>query len=153
MTGCVLTADAKTIANALRLADGCIRDAKLLTASGSRNAAYLAEQALEQVIRAFATSEGMHIERSDAHQLDKVTRRFPDAHPEKRALASLVWLEAYATTFRYTMPSGQIPRAPDLQKLSTTIDAVAALISRAANHFEVDLTAEAKPAGNPTPQR
>jgi hypothetical protein len=76
--------DASTIANELRLAHGCITDAKLLAETGSRNAAYLSEQALEQVIRAFATSEGMHIERSDAHQLDKVVRRFPAVHAEKR---------------------------------------------------------------------
>lgn len=70
-------AEAITIANALRLAAGCFRDARLLAEQGSRNAAYMAEQGLEQIIRAIATSEGMHIERSDAHQLDKTVRRIP----------------------------------------------------------------------------
>jgi hypothetical protein len=51
-----LSTDALTIAAALRLAAGCLRDARLLADAGSRNAAYLAEQALEQCIRAIATS-------------------------------------------------------------------------------------------------
>jgi HEPN domain-containing protein len=118
-TGVVWMSDNQTIASALRLANGCIRDARLLAETGSRNAAYLGEQAIEQVIRALATSEAIHIERNDAHQLDKVVRRFPDNHAEKAALKSVVWLEAYATTFRYTLPSGQIPRAPTWQSLST----------------------------------
>jgi hypothetical protein len=86
-------ADALAIANAMRLARGCARDARVLLKEGSRNAAYLAEQALEQVIRALATSEGLHIERGDAHQLDKVVRRFPNDQTEKQVIASLTWLE------------------------------------------------------------
>jgi hypothetical protein len=79
-------ADAPAIANAIRLARGCAGDARLLLTAGSRNAAYLAEQALEQVIRALATSEGLHIERADAHQLDKVVRQFPQDQTEKQTL-------------------------------------------------------------------
>lgn len=148
-----MSAEAKTIANALRLAKGCIKDARALFNSGSRNAAYLAEQSLEQVIRALATSEAMHIERHDAHQLDKLVRRFPDEHSEKAALNGLTWLEAYATTFRYTTPSGQIPKTPDAGRLSSAIDAVEALLDRVAHHFEVDLQVEAEPARLLSPMR
>lgn len=148
-----MTADHKTIANALRLAQGCLDDARLLAASGSRNAAYLAEQALEQIIRALATSETLHIERSDAHQLDKVTRRFPDDHPEKATLKSLVWLEAYATTFRYTLPSGQIPKTPDQARLDGAMDELAKLIERVANHFGVALDNTEAPAQTIAPMR
>lgn len=83
--------EAKTIANGLRLASGCLADARTLVQSGSRNAAYLAEQCLEQIVRSLATSEGLHIERHDAHQLDKVIRRFPDDHPEKEGTAWSGW--------------------------------------------------------------
>lgn len=91
--------DRLTIAAALRLAQICLDDAALLHESRWRNATYLAEQALEQLIRAVATSEGVHIPRSDAHQLDKIVRLLPDSNPEKPFLATLCWLEAYATTF------------------------------------------------------
>jgi HEPN domain-containing protein len=142
-----------TIASALRLADGCVKDALLLAATGSRNAAYLSEQALEQVVRALATSEAIHIERQDAHQLDKVIRRFPDDNIEKSALKSFAWLEAYATTFRYPSPSGRIPPAPDKLKLEAAIDGISKLIFRIAAHFEVDLVDEAAQAKTVMPMR
>lgn len=152
-TGVDWMSDQWTIASALRLANGCISDASILAASGSRNAAYLSQQAIEQIIRALATSEAIHIERHDAHQLDKIVRRFPDDHVEKTALKSLVWLEAYATTFRYTLPSGQIPRAPDKAKLRKAMDDIASLILRVAGHFKVDLGDESKPAQTVMPMR
>jgi hypothetical protein len=146
-------ADAHTIANSLRLAKGCARDAAILAGQGSRNAAYLAEQALEQLIRTIATSEGLHIERSDAHQLDKVVRRFPADHPVKQALASLTWLEAYATTFRYTLPSGNVPRSADPTKLANAIREIAGLVERLSAGFGVDLGDESSVAQNPQPMR
>jgi hypothetical protein len=124
----------------------------LLLNSHSRNAAYLGEQALEQIIRAFATAEGLHIERHDAHQLDKTVRRFPDAHPEKAAMSKLVWLEAYATTFRYTLPSGRIPKAPDEARVAQAISGIQELILRAARHFDVELEQES-PAARTSPMR
>ncbi|PBC04063.1 hypothetical protein CK220_13270 [Mesorhizobium sp. WSM3860] len=135
------------------MANGCISDARLLAGSGSRNAAYLSEQALEQIVRALATSEAIHIERHDAHQLDKVIRRFPEDSAEKLALKSFAWLEAYATTFRYPSPSGRIPPAPDKLKLDEAIDGISNLILRVAGHFEVDLTDDAKPARVVVPMR
>ena len=146
-------ADALAIANAMRLARGWARDARLLLKEGSRNAAYLAEQALEQVIRALATSEGLHIERADAHQLDKVVRRFPDDQAEKGSIASLTWLEAYATTFRYTLPSGGLPRSPDTAKLAEAITAIDALIDRVATAFGVELDEEGSAAERVGPLR
>jgi hypothetical protein len=146
-------ADAHTIANSLRLAKGCATDAAILADQGSRNAAYLAEQALEQAIRAVATSEGMHIERADAHQLDKVVRRFPADNPAKSALASLVWLEAYATTFRYTLPSGQVPKSPEAGKLANSIKEIVALIDRPSAHFGIDMDDENSAAVNVQPMR
>jgi HEPN domain-containing protein len=146
-------ADALAVANAVRLARGCARDARLLLDKGSRNAAYLAEQALEQVIRALATSEALHIERADAHQLDKVVRRFPDEQTEKQAIASLTWLEAYATTFRYTLPSGGLPKSPDATKLAEAITAIDALVERLAIAFAVDLDEEGSAAGHVAPLR
>lgn len=152
-TAYCLSADRKTIANALRLAAGCAGDARLLHETGSRNAAYLAEQSLEQVTRAIATSEAIHIERSDAHQLDKFVRRLPDVHPEKSALHALSWLEAYATAYRYTSPSGAIPKAPDSARLDAAIDDILSLIDRVSAHFQVELQDEASAAGSSSPMR
>ena len=146
--------DRLTIAGALRLARVCLDDAKLLQGSGSRNASCLAEQALEQVIRAVATSESLHILRSDAHQLDKIVRQFPDDNPEKPALLVVCWLEAYATTFRYVQPSGRIPAEPDAAKLLGALSGLSELIERMSRHFEVDAdTRSVEPAGTSAPPR
>jgi len=148
-----LSPEAVTIANCLRLAAACITDAELLQSRGSRNAAYLAEQGLEQIIRAVATAEGIHIPRSDAHQLDKLTRLIPDANAEKPAVASLTWLEAYATTFRYTLPSGRIAPSPDGVKLGQALVDLRELTVRLAKHFQVDLGSDFRPAARTDPPR
>lgn len=131
-----------TVAGCLRLAQACVADARTLHQSGSRNACYMAEQSLEQIVRALATSEGIHIQRSDSHQLDKVLRSLPDDNPEKAALVAVTWLEAYATTFRYVQPSGRIPVAPDAARLEQAIRSIETTIARLCAHFGVDLAAE-----------
>ncbi|MGX5803739.1 hypothetical protein ACWGS9_21190 [Bradyrhizobium sp. Arg314] len=85
--------------------------------------------------------------------MDKVIRRFPEGNAEKPALKSFLWLEAYATTFRYPSPSGRIPPAPNKQKLQEAIDGISKLIVRVASHFEVDLADDTKPAMVVAPMR
>lgn len=145
--------EARSIANGLRLASGCLTDAHTLQRAGSRNAAYLAEQALEQIIRSLATSERLHIERHDAHQLDKVVRRLPDDHPEKASLNALVWLEAYATSFRYTSPSGQIAKVPSATTLTQALNSIDELLERVVGHFGVDLASDTSSARTVEPMR
>jgi hypothetical protein len=88
----------------------------------------------------------MHIERNDAHQIDKTVRRLSDEHAEKAALSRLSWLEAYATAFRYTTPAGRIPETPDTDRLRSAIEAIELLIARVAAHFDVDLNNASEPA-------
>ncbi len=145
--------DIRVIAASLRLAHGCIRDARALHAEGSRNAAYLAQQGAEQIVRALATSESIHIERHDAHQLDKTTRRFPAENSALAELRSIVWLEAYATAFRYPTGTGRIPASPDHARLSAAIAAMDGLLLRAAGHFGVVLDDLDEPAGTSAPMR
>ena len=85
----------RTIASDLRLAVENVQDARLLLNIGSRNAAYLASQAAEHVIRAIA-----NIERKDAHRLDVTVARIPESNLDKPALQRLTFLEIYATTYR-----------------------------------------------------
>jgi HEPN domain-containing protein len=146
--------DALTIASSLRLAKGCAIDAAILAEQGSRNAAYLAAQALEQAIRAIATSEGVQIKPADAHRLDKIFRRIPKENTEKQKnLVSLVWLEAYATSFRYPLPSGEVPAPPERGKLAHAVREIRALVERLAVRFGVDLEDDDSPARDPRPIR
>jgi hypothetical protein len=136
----------------MRLADGCLRRS-FASATGSRNAAYLCEQALEQVIRALATSEGLHIERQDAHQLDRTLRRFPAENAVLSQLQSLSWLEAYATTFRYASPSGRLPVSPDPERLSVAVEALDKLIGIIVRHFGIDIDQPEQLAQKAAPMR
>src|SRR5207244_7410479 len=65
------------IANLLRLARGDLDDARSLRETGSRNAAYHAEQAAEKILLAILTSENVQVERKDHHRLDVLADLVP----------------------------------------------------------------------------
>jgi hypothetical protein len=79
--------------------------------------------------------------------------RFPAGNPARSALASLVWLEAYATTFRYTLPSGQVPKSPESGKLANAFKDIVALINRLSAHFGIEMDDENSAALNVQPMR
>ena len=145
--------DPLTIANSLRLAKGCVIDAATLAEQGSRNATHLAGQALEQALRAIATSEGVNVNPADAHELDKIARRIPKENTEHKNLSSLLWLAAYATSFRCTLPSGEVPASPEAGKLAHAIREIRALIERLAVRFGVDLDDDESAARDARPIR
>lgn len=89
----------RVIANNLRIAAEDLAGARLLATAGNRNAAYLAEQCAEKIIRAVLTSEGIHA--GIGHALTQMVESVPDANPLKRHLAELTPLAAYATAYRY----------------------------------------------------
>jgi HEPN domain-containing protein len=145
--------DPLTIANSLRLAKGCVIDAATLAEQGSRNAAHLAEQALQQAIRAIAASEGVNINPADAHEQDEIVRRIPKENSENKNLSSLLWLAAFATSYRYTLPSGEVPASPEAGKLGHAIREIRALIERLAVRFGVDLDDDESAARDARPIR
>ena len=59
----------------------------------------------------------------------------------------------YATTFRYTLPSGQVPRSPESGKLANAIKEIVALIERLSAHFGIDMNNENSAALNVHPMR
>jgi HEPN domain-containing protein len=130
------------------LALGCLSDARILAETGSRNAAYLTEQALEHLIRAIATSEGLHIQRSDAHLLDKTLRRIPSEQPLLARMNELSWLEAFATSYRYPTPAGRIAQTLESSKVLKSVEQLEGLVYEASSSFAVDLTDPEQPAGN-----
>ncbi len=124
----------------------------MLLDSGSRNAAYLAAQAAEHLIRAVATSEDLHIQRKDAHQLDSTVRRVPDVNPDRAALQSITFLEAYATAYRYPTPTGRMPSVPSKETIEGALDQADRLIVTLSAYFGVELTGS-EPAKRVEPRR
>ena len=128
---------AKYIATSLRLAAQDLIDAKILNAAGSRNDTYHLEQGVEKLLKALLTSEHVHIERKDAHQLDISIDQLPENHPLKRELLSMGYLTEYATTYRYPSPSGRIRPNLPTERFVATLELANSILARAATHFGV----------------
>lgn len=142
------------IANDLPLAAGDVRDAKDLLRTKSRNAAYLAEQAIEKLLLALLTSEDVHVPRQESHRLDILVDKLPAKHPMLDRLKALTFLTIYATTYRYTKTGGRLPPLPNWEKITDAINRIDALIVEACAHFGVDLSAgDHVPARNITQMR
>ena len=106
----------RTIANFLRIAEEDLKGARLLAGARNRNAAYLAQQAAEKVLRAVLTSEGTHA--GVRHDLREMVAMVPDGNPTKALLRATVGLAAFATAYRYPGTS-ELPRARWLTRWST----------------------------------
>ena len=126
----------RTLVNFLVIAREDLAGARLLAASGNRNAAYLAEQAAEKAIRAVLTSEGVHA--GVRHDLRAMVDLVPEANPLKPMLSALVPLGAYATTYRYPT-TRRVPAAPAGDRLQQHLSDVQHALGAVAAAFGVDL--------------
>ena len=132
----------RVIANLLRIAREDLEGARMLNAGGNRNAIYLCDQAAEKKVHA-----GVR------HQLDEMVGLVPDENPIKPRLRALQHLGTYATSYRYTTPTGRIPADPSTEDVETTAKAIEAALIEAAERFGVDLAAVDKPAATSSPVR
>jgi HEPN domain-containing protein len=141
----------RVIANTLRLAQADLDAAKLLSAGKNRYAIYHCEQAAEKVIKAVLTSEGVHA--NIKHLLDDMVKQVPEANPLKPLLKQVEHLAAYATTYRYASPSGNIKPVPDDATLEADIASVQVALSATATAFGVELSEQDQPAKSAKPVR
>jgi HEPN domain-containing protein len=141
----------RVIANLLRIAREDLDGARMLNSRGNRNAIYLCEQAAEKLIRAVLTSEKTHA--GVRHQLDEMVGLVPEENPIKSRLRELQHLGAYATSYRYTTPTGRIPADPSRQDVEATAKNIEAVLLEVAGRFGVDLDAIDKPAATSSPIR
>lgn len=143
----------RLIAGHLRLARESAAGASLLHDSLNRNAVYLAQQAVEQLILALAQSEGIHFGRSAQHQLDTMIRALPRENVFRDELLHLAWLEAYATTYRYPRTSGSLTKPPSPERMNAALCAIEPLLKRMAAHFGVHFEQTDQPASHANPAR
>jgi hypothetical protein len=57
--------------------------------------------------------------------------KLPPDHPMVADLKRLEFLTAFATTYRYPKPGGQLPPPPDASKIAAALDQIDALIKLA----------------------
>jgi HEPN domain-containing protein len=141
----------RVIANLLRIAREDLEGARVLNARGNRNAIYLCEQAAEKIIRAVLTSEQIHA--GVRHQLEEMVALVPEENPIKPRLRALQHLGTYATSYRYTTPTGRIPADPSAAQVDATVASIESALSEAARRFGVDLDAVDQPASTRAPIR
>jgi HEPN domain-containing protein len=141
----------RVIANLLRIAREDLEGARMLNARHNRNAIYLCEQAAEKIIRAVLTSEKIHA--GVRHQLEEMVGLVPDENPIKSRLCALQHLGTYATSYRYTTPTGRIPNDPPAEEVEATAKIIEATLIETAQRFGVDLAAVDKPAASCSPIR
>jgi HEPN domain-containing protein len=140
----------RTIANYLRIAREDLAGSGLLADAGNRNAAYLAEQAAEKIIRAVLTSEGKHA--GVRHDLRDMVSQVPESNPIRPLLLALVPLAAYATTYRYPT-SSRVPAGPSIDVLRLHLDHVRTAFDAVVAAFGVDLEQTDPTAARPGPIR
>lgn len=141
----------RVIANLLRIAREDLEGARTLNARRNRNAIYLCEQAAEKLMRAVLTSEKIHA--GVRHQLEEMVALIPDANPIKPRLRELQHLSTYATSYRYTTPTGRIPADPPADDVEAAAKNIEAALLELAAWFGVDLDAVDKPATKSSPVR
>lgn len=141
----------RVIANLLRIAREDLEGARLLNAQRNRNAIYLCEQAAEKIIRAVLTSEKIHA--GIRHQLTEMIDLVPDENPLKPRLRKLQHLATFATSYRYTTPTGRIPPDPSNDEVEASAEEIEATLAEAARGFGVELDAVDKPAATSSPIR
>lgn len=141
----------RVIANLLRIAREDLEGARMLNTCANRNAIYLCEQAAEKLIRAVLTSEKIHA--GVRHQLDEMVSLVPEENPIKPRLRQLQHLSAYATSYRYTTPTGRIPSDPPTSEVDAAIANIESTLLEVARRLGVDLDAVDQPAANSAPIR
>lgn len=141
------------VASFLRLANEDYKAALLLSNMGNNNAAYHAQQAVEKIALCLLTAENIYQNpREASHQIDVFVRKLPDDNSFKSRLQPLVFLQAFASTFRYPKStSGRMSRIEKTHdpKVKAAIQEISSLIDDLSDHFQVNLAFESDaPAGN-----
>ena len=136
-------ATAEVMANRLRLAANYPRDARTLNASDSRTSSFCLFMAAKTTLLAAMASEGVPgTSRQSQHQFGAMADGLPEANPTKAAFKQVEGITAYATTFRYTIPSGRIP-APmsgeDFASHSATLEKLISVCTKWFRVAELDL--------------
>lgn len=110
----------------LALATEDLALAKKVLEAFPRHGAYAIQQAAEKLIKAVLATEGIPVPAQ--HHLGALAQLLPHDHLWRAEFAALDVLSSYATTIRYPLPGGRMPKNPDLGELKAHWRTVSALI-------------------------
>jgi HEPN domain-containing protein len=110
----------------ITLARNDLELAKLVSARDPGNAAFHLQQAAEKLAKAVLDIEG--IPSGVTHQIGALAALLPTDHVFRPDLAAFDRFSSYATSTRYPLPGGGLPRPPAEDFLAEGIREVASLV-------------------------
>lgn len=110
----------------LALAEEDLAVARKVLDAFPRHAAYAVQQSAEKLIKAVLSAEGIPVPAQ--HHLGALAQLLTPDHVWRAEFAGLDGLSSYATTIRYPLPGGRMPKNPDPRELKEQLRAVASLI-------------------------
>lgn len=128
---------ARVVEGQIRLAVQYHRDAEILSAHASRNAANMLFLAVEAALIAVLTAEGLPVGRADHHQLAAMAATLPVDHPTQARISRIAAPDGLRHTFRYITPTGRMPQQPTTPELAGMIERAAALVEACRARFGV----------------
>lgn len=147
---------AKLIGSNLKLACDNLLAVKKLGPS-DRAAPILMFYAAENLLQAIFTSEdedfGMARSRHGNHQLDRMLDDLSGSCAVRVKFEEVISLVAYATTYRYPTPTGNLPAPPSEEEANAYYSSLVDILDTCAKHFHVDVKLEAPEAGSVSPIR
>jgi HEPN domain-containing protein len=126
-------------ASFLTLAGDELKAAEALLPRHGRQASFHLQQAAERLIQAVLTVEGVSFART--HQLGALAALLPEEHPWRADLAALDDLTSHATAYRFPLPNGGVPVAPDERELAAALDRLARALEAVGRWCEARLAA------------
>ena len=91
-----------------------------------RSAAFHLQQAAEKLLKAVLSAEGIMF--SAGHQLGQLAGLLPTGHVWRADLMAFDDYTTYATSTRYPLPGGGMPRIPPTDQLDKSLKEVASLV-------------------------
>jgi HEPN domain-containing protein len=101
--------------------------AKKLMSDHPRHAAFQIEQAAEKLLKAVLSAEEINFPASH-HQLGRLAELLPPDHIWRADLMAFDAYSTYATSSRYPLPGGGMPRIPTIAALSDAMKNVSSLV-------------------------
>lgn len=117
------------VAAFLEIAGEELGAARALVDGFPRQAAYLAQQAVEKLARAVLAREGIPF--GTSHHIGQMAAALPAGHPWRPKLAAFDRYSPAATAFRYPAPGGRIAPPPESARLKADLDEIACLLGEA----------------------
>jgi HEPN domain-containing protein len=124
----------RRLAAFLQIAGEELGAARSLAGVFPRQAAYLAQQAIEKVARAVLAHEGIPF--GTSHNIGQMAAALPPDHPWRPKLAAFDHLSPAATSYRYPSPGGRLAPAPPAAALKSDLDDIERLLGEARVAFK-----------------